>query len=504
MSAVPNILAIAGSDPSGGAGVQADLKSIAACGGYGMAAITALTAQSTQGVSGVHVPPAPFLRAQLDAIAADIRIDAVKVGMLGSAEIVDEVAAFLRGLPGRPPVVLDPVMVATSGDRLLDVDAERALHDLLALADVVTPNLPELAVLCGVPRIDSWAEALAHAADLARRHDVLVLAKGGHLDGPACPDALVGADGVRAEFVADRIETTSTHGTGCSLSAALATLVARERDWVWAARLARGWLRDAIASAADLEVGAPGGHGPLHHAAALWRTGGLPRRDAELDAWWEDIAPLRAAIDDVWFVRALGDGSLDRADFAHYLAQDSRYLRTYARVLSRAAELAPSLEEQTFWAASAHRCLETELALHRSRLGDDEVDPAPASPETVAYLDHLRAIAAAGDLGVLAAAVLPCYWLYQDVGARLAAANRPGHPYADWLATYASDGFDLATREAIRWTQGHARAADDARLARMRAAFDASSRHELAFFAQRRVAAADPAADRSRERVAAG
>ncbi|MDI6943977.1 bifunctional hydroxymethylpyrimidine kinase/phosphomethylpyrimidine kinase [Microbacterium barkeri] len=491
MTAVPNILAIAGSDPSGGAGIQADLKSIAACGGYGMAAITALTAQSTQGVSGVHVPPASFLREQLDALAADIRIDAVKIGMLGTAEIVAVVANWLRGLDTRPPVVLDPVMIATSGDRLIDVEAERALHDLLSLADVVTPNLPELAVLTGVAAIGSWTDALAQAAALARRHGVLVLAKGGHLDGPACPDALVGPDGLIAEFSDARIETTATHGTGCSLSAALATLRAREGDWTWAARLARGWLRDAIASGSELEVGRPGGHGPLHHLAGLWRTGGLPRRDAELDAWWEDIAPLRAGIDDVWFVRALADGSLDRDDFAHYLAQDSLYLRTYARVLSRAAELAPTLEEQAFWAASAHSCLETELSLHRARLDDAPADaPATPSAETTAYLDHLQATAAAGDHAVLVAAVLPCFWLYQDIGARLAAANRPGHPYADWLEMYASDAFDLATREAIRWTQEHATAADDARLARMRTAFDVSARHELAFFAQRRDAVA--------------
>ena len=161
MTAVPNILAIAGSDPSGGAGIQADLKSIAACGGYGMAAITALTAQSTQGVSGVHVPPASFLREQLDALAADIRIDAVKIGMLGTAEIVAVVADWLRGLDTRPPVVLDPVMIATSGDRLIDAEAERALHDLLSLADVVTPNLPELAVLTGVSAIGSWTDAIA-------------------------------------------------------------------------------------------------------------------------------------------------------------------------------------------------------------------------------------------------------------------------------------------------------------------------------------------------------
>ncbi|MGW9114429.1 bifunctional hydroxymethylpyrimidine kinase/phosphomethylpyrimidine kinase [Microbacterium sp. NPDC055683] len=479
MSRVANVLSIAGSDPSGGAGVQADLKTILACGGYGMAAITALTAQNTRGVSDVHTPPSSFLRAQLDAVAADVRIDAVKIGMLGTAEVIAETAAWLNALPARPVVVLDPVMVATSGDRLIDAEAERALHDLFALVDVVTPNLPELAVLVGGTVASSWPDALDQAAELAGRHGVRVLAKGGHLDGPDCPDALVEPDGSSTTFPGARIATTSTHGTGCSLSAALATMQARTGDWGWSARLARDWLRRAIAEADTLEVG--GGHGPLHHGAALWAGDAPPRRDAELDAWWDDIAALRAGIDDVWFVAALGDGTLDEADFAHYLAQDSLYLRGYARVLSRAADLAPTLEEQAFWAGSAHTCLETELSLHRARVGDE---PAEESAETAAYLSHLRA--ASGDHATLVAALLPCFWLYQDVAERLAARRRPGHPYADWLEMYASDAFALSTREAIRWTQRAAHGADDAALARMRAAFLASARHELAFFAQRR------------------
>ncbi|WP_258546475.1 bifunctional hydroxymethylpyrimidine kinase/phosphomethylpyrimidine kinase, partial [Microbacterium sp. H6] len=145
---VPRVLSIAGSDPSGGAGIQADLKSIAANGGYGMAVLTALTAQNTQGVRAVHVPPVDFLRAQLDAVSDDIVIDAVKIGMLADAEVIRAVGAWLDRV--RPPVVvLDPVMVATSGDRLLDPEAERALHGLLARATLVTPNLAELAVLAG-------------------------------------------------------------------------------------------------------------------------------------------------------------------------------------------------------------------------------------------------------------------------------------------------------------------------------------------------------------------
>ena len=176
------MLAIAGSDPSGGAGIQADLKSIAANGGYGMAAITALTAQNTQGVRAVHVPPAAFLTAQLDAISDDIGIDAVKIGMLGDAAVIDAVRSWLEKV--RPAVVvLDPVMVATSGDRLLQESAEAALQALLPLADLITPNLAELAILLKEPVAADWAEALAQGKRLAALTGTTVLVKGGHLQG---------------------------------------------------------------------------------------------------------------------------------------------------------------------------------------------------------------------------------------------------------------------------------------------------------------------------------
>ncbi|MEE1621434.1 PfkB family carbohydrate kinase [Zafaria sp. Z1313] len=501
---VPNILSVAGSDPSGGAGIQADLKSIAACGGYGMAAVTALTAQNTRGVTGVHVPPAAFLAEQLASVSSDVRIDAVKIGMLASAELIDTVAAWLRALRGGAPgddagapvardgteaagpggrrgtgVVLDPVMVATSGDRLLDADAEAALHALLPLADVVTPNVPELAVLTGSAPAPTWDEVLDQAQRLAARHGVLVLAKGGHLaaDG-RCRDALVGADGVLLELDGVRVDTANTHGTGCSLSSALATLFARTGSWTDALRLAKPWLEGALRGADRLDVG--GGHGPVDHLGALWAGQRPPSTDALLSTWWDGIAGLRAGIDRLAFIRGLKDGTLDRTDFEHYLAQDALYLRTYAQVLSRASELAPNPREQRFWAAGAHACLEEELVLHRTRLGGAEL-PAPTAT-TAAYLNHLTA--SGRGYPELVAAILPCYWLYQDVGSRLAGAAHPDHPYGDWLATYSSPEFDAATRDAIAIVELTAARARPDELAAMRYAFDESSRHELLFFAQ--------------------
>ncbi|MBG6084758.1 bifunctional hydroxymethylpyrimidine kinase/phosphomethylpyrimidine kinase [Zhihengliuella flava] len=489
----PNILSIAGSDPSGGAGIQADLKSIAACGGYGMAALTALTAQNTRGVLAVHTPPAEFLTHQLDALTADVRIDAVKIGMLPDAATIAAVSAWLRANPC-PAVVLDPVMVASSGDRLTEDDAVAALRTLLPVAAVITPNLPELAVLLGEDTATTWDAALDQARRLAAEHGTLVLAKGGHLpegDGAGgCPDALVGPDGVVLELSGERVETANTHGTGCSFSSALATLYARHGDWAGALQLAKRWLTGALRAADDLTVG--GGRGPVHHLGQLWSGESLPDPRAELDHWWELIGQLRADIDDVWFVRQLADGTLDRADFEHYLAQDSIYLTTYSKALARAAQLAPTLDEQEFWANSAHECLAVEMELHQSRLADGGNPTADAiSPETRSYLNHLLAATATGSYAQIAAAVLPCYWLYQDIGTRLAAAHHPDHPYADWLGMYSSPEFDAATRRAIDITQRAARQATEDEREAMLDAFLESARQEMAFFAQRRTAAAE-------------
>ncbi|GAA1735679.1 hypothetical protein GCM10009809_33590 [Isoptericola hypogeus] len=500
---VPRVLAVAGSDPSGGAGIQADLKSIAAADGYGMTAVTALTAQNTRGVRGVHVPPPAFLVDQLAAVTDDVTIDAVKIGMLGSRDVVAVVADWLDSLPRgatrvRPAVVLDPVMVATSGDRLLDAGGERAVTDLLGRADVVTPNLPELAVLLGEEVAGDWPAALAQARRLARRHDVLVVAKGGHLDGDVAPDALVGPDGVLAQVDAPRVVTTSTHGTGCSLSSGLATRYARRGDWETALRETKAWLTSAIRAGAALAVGE--GNGPVDHLADARRrtpdegpraAGGVARMlagahegvgGAELVAqWWADAAGVRAQIDALPFVRALGDGTLAAEHFRYYLEQDALYLREYARALARASELAPSRAEQAFWAGGAHGALVTELDLHTTWLGGEPRDVA-VSPTTGAYLDHLRA--AGRDYPTLVAAVLPCYWIYQDVGERLAARQHDAHPYGAWLATYGDEAFAAATREAVAILERVAGAAGAEQRHRMAAAFARACRHEVAFFDQ--------------------
>lgn len=482
MSGVVRALSIAGSDPSGGAGIQADLKTFSALGAYGMAAITSLTAQNTRGVSGVHTPPAEFLTAQLEALSADVTIDTVKIGMLADEDVARAVAAWLRA--HRPPVVvLDPVMVATSGDRLLAPSAVKVVREeLVPLADLVTPNLPELAVLVDAERATTWDGALAQGRELAARAGVAVLVKGGHLGGEGSPDALVDASGV-VELPGTRIRTRHTHGTGCSLSSALAALRPGSADWAGAARAAKAWLEGALRAADELDVGS--GHGPVHHFHALWPAG-PPGRESFTAGMWRRTAGLRAAIDDLPFVRALGDGSLTPDRFTYYLRQDAVYLGGYSRALARCSQLAPGAEQQLRWATSAHDALSVERLLHEDWLGvagGSVPDRSEASPTTTGYLDHLQAVAGGGEYAELVAAVLPCFWVYADVGTRLhASAPGPDHPYRRWIDTYADEEFAAATAWVIAEADRCAAAAGPGLVARMDAAFERSVRYEWMFW----------------------
>jgi len=481
---IPRVLSIAGSDPSGGAGIQADLKSIAAHGGYGMAAITALTAQNTRGVVAVHVPPATFLAQQLDAVSDDITIDAVKIGMLGDEAVIRTVRQWLEKV--RPAVVvLDPVMVATSGDRLLKESAEAALRELLPLAHLITPNLPELAMLVGEEPAGDWEAALDQGRRLADATGATVLVKGGHLSGAGCPDALVNTVGMLAQDVVEvpgsRINTRNSHGTGCSLSSAMATVQARLRNWEASLRTVKPWLAGALENSGELEVGR--GNGPVHHFHHVrphLREGGFAAR------LWAEARQDLADIYALDFIHGLASGELAEKDFAYYLAQDALYLNGYSRVLARASALAPSEGEQLFWAGSARQCLEVESELHRSWLST-RPGQTGLGPVTKSYVDHLTAVSASGSYAVLAAAVLPCFWLYAEVGATLhaqflAAGEPDGHAYAAWLRTYADEGFAEATRQAIAIVDAAGRQASDQEQTAMVTAFKQSCRFEVEFF----------------------
>ncbi|WP_458526645.1 bifunctional hydroxymethylpyrimidine kinase/phosphomethylpyrimidine kinase [Onishia taeanensis] len=270
---IPHVLTIAGSDPSGGAGLQADLKTFSALGAYATSVVTALTAQSTRGVTGVYPVPAPVIAEQLATLLDDVRIDAVKIGMVADREVAETIATALKR--HRPRwIVLDPVMVAKSGDTLVDAAGIAAVREVLVpLADVITPNLPEAAVLLDAEVPDSPDAMEALLPGLQALKAPYVLLKGGHLDGTACPD-LLATPTDSTWLPAPRLATDNLHGTGCTLSSAMAARLSRlpgdapQTAIVEAIGEAKRWLHAALAASHRLKIGR--GRGPVHHFHAWW------------------------------------------------------------------------------------------------------------------------------------------------------------------------------------------------------------------------------------------
>ncbi|WEJ99241.1 MAG: bifunctional hydroxymethylpyrimidine kinase/phosphomethylpyrimidine kinase [Candidatus Sphingomonas phytovorans] len=283
----PRILIIAGSDSGGGAGIQADIKTVTMLGGHAMTAITAITAQNTLGVQGVHPVPTDMVLAQMDAVVSDIGVDAVKIGMIGSAETANAVADRLEAMRG-VPIVFDPVMVATSGAILSDVATIAAFARLMRIATVTTPNLPELEVLGGEAAV--------------RRTTGALLVKGGHGDGDEVVDRLLLADGGEIRWADPRIETRHSHGTGCTLASAIATGLGRGMTLADSVARARMFVRLALREA----PGFGGGHGPMGHQAvrldgdlggAMLNQITVPLADYEASAAFYRLLGLRQIVE---------------------------------------------------------------------------------------------------------------------------------------------------------------------------------------------------------------
>jgi len=269
MKSYTRLLTIAGSDSGGGAGIQADLKTFSACGCYGMSVITALTAQNTCGVSAIHPVPVDFLEAQLRAVLDDIGTDAIKIGMLHSVEVIACVARILEEYECQR-VVLDPVMVATSGDKLIQDDAVQAIQELLfPVVDLITPNIPEAQLLLG-RKIENDRQLRAACRDLAAVHSTAVLLKAGHLSGDELQDVLlVTPDAPEQVYTSERLFTKNTHGTGCTLSSAIAAFWGKGAELAEAVGEAEAYLHQAIDVGGMYVLG--NGHGPVHHFHAIWR-----------------------------------------------------------------------------------------------------------------------------------------------------------------------------------------------------------------------------------------
>lgn len=264
---IPVAMTIAGSDSGGGAGIQADLKTFSALGVYGASTITALTAQNTLAVDAIHEVPASFVSQQLETVLCDIRVDAIKIGMLANVDIIQAISEVLGRFP-QIPVVLDPVMVAKSGDALLRNEAIDALRQyLFPLATLITPNIPEAALLLDEAEAGELAEMETQARQLSEFGSACVLLKGGHLQTPDSTDLLL-QNNTLHHFTQPRIQTGNTHGTGCTLSSAITAELAKGLPVFEAVQTAERYVHEAIVQADSLGIGS--GHGPVHHFHALW------------------------------------------------------------------------------------------------------------------------------------------------------------------------------------------------------------------------------------------
>lgn len=267
MKNYPRVLVIAGSDSGGGAGIQADIKAISACGAYAATAITAVTVQNTRGVEAVHVIPAEVVAAQIDAVMSDIGADAVKIGVLPNAQIVNAVADALER-HGAPDILLDPVMVASSGDELIDNEAiEAIIRRLLPMATLVTPNIPEAQRMSSM-RVASEADFEAAAKRLTELGAHAILLKAGHLEAPILTDHLFTPNATPDLYAHERVKTPNTHGTGCSLASAIAAFLAQGEPLTDAVAKAEAYLQGAIKAGAKYRLGS--GHGPVHHLYQYW------------------------------------------------------------------------------------------------------------------------------------------------------------------------------------------------------------------------------------------
>lgn len=501
----PIVLTIAGTDPSGGAGIQADLKTFAAHGCFGTSAVTALVAQNTTGVQAIHAPPPEFVAHQIRCVLEDTVVAAAKTGMLHDAATLRAVVATLRAhylnAETVPPLVVDPVSVSTSGHTLLQADALDALRtELLSLATVVTPNVPEAQLLLGDgAEITTVQGMLVAAAALSALGPRAVLLKGGHLQctahdvqslpvqhvsvvwldaavigpepvavlahnhgapGPSQSvviDVLHEVQGRTTVFVRARLDTTSTHGTGCTLSAALACELARGKSVREAARAAILYTHRAIETA----PGIGRGHGPLNHLHGLVARQ-VPRKSGTNP--FPFVSALIAASGHEWaeyvkhpFVVQLGKGTLPVENFKHFITQDWHYLEYYARangLLIAKSSTFPAMAA----AATTVQAIVSETATHEALcaafgISQDELRASEESAATTSYGGYLLDVALAGDAGALLVALGSCLVGYGEVGLWLVRQAREhaaagytveGNPFQRWIEDYSGEAYQHA------------------------------------------------------------
>ena len=521
---VPRVLSIAGTDPTGGAGLHAELKSIAAAGGYGMGVVTALVSQNTVGVRAVHTPPVDFLVEQLAAVTEDVTIDAVKIGMLGSRELTQAVTNWVRET--KPAVVvLDPVMVATSGDRLLDEDAMDAMRDLVAEATVITPNVPELALLADAPEASDFTELIEQALEFASKNDVIVIAKTGHLSDEEAGNAVAFPDGQVFFSSSPRIHTENTHGTGCSLSAALATRIGGGSAINDALRWTTRWLSESIRFADNLNVGQ--GHGPIDHGHRARRLEKVALRrmqpvhlnssfypaaiegtdteqtPKELESFfghslqiapagpftsqlWRDIEDIVAEIGGMFSVPTMLRGDLSSDETNFFVAQEAWYLHQVFPVLSHLATKAPCAKEQVLWSSLAQEALVRALELSNNALEETSSALEDIEPTTITQLllDVHSSCSAFNPYRVAVTSIVAEMWIATELTLQGKSLVDGDSAIANWVEVYSDPEYVDSVQQALEVLEENMSTASDAELKSIRNIFRRAAILEREAYAQ--------------------
>ena len=475
-------LTIAGSDSSGGAGIQADIKAMTMNGVYAMSAVTALTAQNTTGVAGIMEVTPEFLRQQIDMVFTDIRPDAVKIGMVSSSGLIHAISDALK-FYGAHNIVADPVMVSTSGAKLIDDDAITTLaEELLPLAVVATPNIPEAEILSGI-KIITREDMHRAGAEINARYGCAVLVKGGHSVNDA--DDLLCEDGGKFTwFYGERINTTNTHGTGCTLSSAIAANLAKGYTLADAVRLAKEYVSGALGAMLDLGKGS----GPMNHAFAL--TGKFAAK--------KDLRGLlMASVSDIWpeynnhpFVRGLETGTLDPQKFRRYIIQDYLYLNEYAKVFALGIAKAKSLDTMRLFSQVIGAIANVEMNVHKGYMGrlgvtQEELDSASRKLANLSYTSYMLRIAYEEGEPEILAAILSCALSYEDIAKEIVRRNPDSvsnELYGTWIRTYSGEEYCGLNNVLVSFMEKACRNYSVDQMNHLAEIFRACSEYEMGFW----------------------
>ena len=474
-------LTIAGSDSSGGAGIQADIKTMTMNGVYAMSAVTALTAQNTTGVFGVQEATPEFLKAQIDAVFGDIFPDAVKIGMVSSSELIRVIAESLRKWQAKN-IVVDPVMVSTSGAKLIDDNAVKTLADeLLPLAIITTPNIPEAEILSGMKILDEAGMTQA-AEKISRKFGCSVLLKGGHMVNDA--NDYLFDENLGRWFTGRRIDTKNTHGTGCTLSSAIAANLAKGYSLYEAVSLAKEYISGALGAMLNLGKGC----GPMLHSFSL--TGKFAQNKSL-------IARLMDSVADVWpeynnhpFVKGIETGKLDPEKFRHYIIQDYLYLNEYTKVFALGVSKAKSLKTMQLCASIIEAIANVEMDIHKGYMGrfnvsQEELDSAKRELENISYTSYMLRVAYDEGEAEILAAILSCALSYEDI-AKAIVRNNPeavNHElYGDWVKCYSGEEYCSANRVLVSALEEAVQGYSDSQLEHIAEIFRTCSLYEMGFW----------------------